>query len=112
MPAFQLLHPLQLSDGHVVPLVDAGDVFAQAGQLVVEGRKNHVLHLLHAQGQHLGHQNGAVAVYGQAGHLICLPVDQAAALEVRAGHDGPAVGDGVGHSAAPEGGVEAVVGVA
>ena len=39
-------------------------------------------------------------------------MDQAAALEVGAGHDGLAVGDGVGHSAAPESGVEAVVGVA
>ena len=28
VPALHLLHPLQLSDGHIVPLVDASDVLA------------------------------------------------------------------------------------
>ena len=112
IPALALLQSFPEPDGHIVSLVDAPDVLAHLAQNVQQGGKHHVLHPLHAQGEHLHGQDRVIPIHRQAGHLVGLAVDQAAALEVGTGHDRSAVAQGVLHPAAPEGGVKPVIGAA
>ena len=70
------------------------------------------LQLLHADAEGLGDEDVVEAVHGQAGELVGLAEDDPAGREVGRFEDSLAVGPGVLDAAAPEAGVEGVVGVA
>ena len=111
-PALALLEALFGTQGLVVPLVDAVDGLAVGPQDFGEEGEEDRLQLLHADAEGLGDEDVVEAVHGQAGELVGLAEDDPAGREVGRLEDGLAVGPGVLDAAAPEAGVEGVVGVA
>ena len=111
-PALALLEALFGTQGLVVPLVDAVDGLAVGPQDFGEEGEEDGLQLLHADAEGLGDEDVVEAVHGQAGELVGLAEDDPAGREVGRFEDSLAVGPGVLDAAAPEAGVEGVVGVA
>ena len=111
-PALALLEALFGTQGLVIPLVDAVDGLAVGPQHFGEEGEEDGLQLLHADAEGLGDEDVVEAVHGQAGELVGLAEDDPAGREVGRLEDGLAVGPGVLDAAAPEAGVEGVVGVA
>ena len=111
-PALALLEALFGPQGLVVPLVDAVDGLAVGPQHFGEEGEEEGLQLLHADAEGLGDEDVVEAVHGQAGELVGLAEDDPAGREVGGLEDGLAVGPGVLDAAAPEAGVEGIVGVA
>ena len=110
--AAALLHALQRADVHIVALIDGAHRHAHFGEHAHEGGKDHVLAFFDAERQRLRHQHIAEAIDGQAGKLIRLAEDQAAAEKIlRRMQHGAAVFRRPADAALPEGGVECVIGV-
>ena len=102
---------LQAADGHVAPLVHAGDVLPVGPQDVHQQGQQQAFQPLDAHAQHLDAQQRAEAVHSQAGEMVGLAEDDAAAGQVLGTQHGFAVVPGVFQPAAPKGLVKGVVGV-
>ena len=111
-PALALRQALPGAEGGVVSLIDAPDLLPVLPQHVCQQRENHILPLLHAVGEGLGYQGVVEAVHSEAGELVGLAEDEAAAVELLRGQYRLSIGPGILDPPPPEGGVKLVVGVA
>ena len=111
-PALSFGKSFFFPQARVVAFVHAANGLPVGAQKIHQGGQQHVLALLHAEGQNLNHQNIVEAVHGQAGESVRLAEDYAAAGEILRRQDAFAIIPGILQPPAPESFIESVVGVA
>ena len=75
--AFVLFHSLQLSDCHIVALIDSANRLVILCKNFCQQFKQHLFAFFDTQGQNLCHQDIAKAVYGQSWKAVCFSKNQA-----------------------------------
>ena len=112
IPSLPLLHALLFAQGDVVALIDARDLLPVGAQCLDEQPENHRLDAIHAETQHLRHEDIFKPVDREPGEVVRLAEDNPAAAAVLLAHHGLAVVPCVLHAPRPERAVKAVVRVA
>ena len=109
--ALALFQSLALSQSGLVSLIERTDRLTVLAQQPHERIEEHLLALLHAEREHLRHENVREAIHREPGEHVRLAEDQPAATVVRA-HDLPAVVQRIAKAPLEKRCVKAVVGIA